>query len=77
MRMRELAAARPRYGYRRICTLLHREGWSDNIKGVYRFYRLEGLSVRSKPRKKRRALSRAVPAAATAPRRPAAVSSPR
>jgi putative transposase len=34
MRMRELAAARPRYGYRRICTLLHREGWTDNIKRV-------------------------------------------
>ena len=68
MRMRELAAARPRYGYRRICTLLHREGWTDNIKRVYRLYRIEGLSVRSKPRKKRRAQARAVPAAATAPR---------
>jgi len=53
MRMRELAAARPRYGYRRICTLLHHEGWKDNIEGVYRFYLLEGLSVRSTPRNQR------------------------
>lgn len=35
-RMKELAAARPRYGYRRIFTLLHREGWNDGIERVYR-----------------------------------------
>jgi putative transposase len=67
-RMKELAAARPRYGYRRIHTLLKREGWKDNIKRVYRFYRLDGLSVRSKPRKKRRAVARVPPAVASAPR---------
>jgi len=27
--MKEIAAARPRSGYRRIHTLLHREGWKD------------------------------------------------
>jgi putative transposase len=54
-RMKELAAARPRYGYRRLHTLLRRKGWKDSIKRVYRLYRLDGLSVRSKPRKKRRA----------------------
>jgi putative transposase len=67
-RMRELAAARPRYGYRRIHTLLRREGWKDNIKRIYRLYRIEGLAVRSKIRKKRRAVSRVPPASASAPR---------
>jgi putative transposase len=67
-RMKELAAARPRYGYRRIHTLLQREGWKDNIKRIYRFYRLDGLAVRSKPRKKRRAVVRVKPQAASAPR---------
>ena len=40
LRIRDLAAARPRYGYRRIATLLHREGFTDNLKRVYRLYRL-------------------------------------
>jgi putative transposase len=67
-RMKEIAAARPRYGYRRIHTLLRREGWKDGIERVYRLYRLDGLAVRSKPRKKRRAGLRVPPAVATAPR---------
>jgi len=67
-RMKEFAAARPRYGYRRLFTLLRREGWKDGIDRVYRFYRLDGLAVRSKARKKRRAALRVPPAAATAPR---------
>jgi len=40
--MKELAAARPRYGYRRLFTLLRREGWKDGIDRVYRFYCLDG-----------------------------------
>jgi putative transposase len=67
MRMKELAAARPRYGYRRLFTLLRREGWKDGIDRVYRLYRLDGLSVRSKPRKKRRAIVRVPPESASAP----------
>jgi putative transposase len=66
-RMKELAAARPRYGYRRLHTLLRREGWRDGKDRVYRLYRLDGLSVRQKPRKKR-AHARVVPLTATAPR---------
>ncbi len=66
-RIRELAAARPRYGYRRIHTLLRREGFSDNVKRVYRLYRLDALNVRSKPRKKRRAVARVPPTPASAP----------
>ena len=47
-RIRELAAARVRYGYFSIYILLRREGWKINHKRVYRVYRLEGLSMRLK-----------------------------
>ncbi len=52
MQIRELAASRPRYGYRRLTILLRRQGWHCNAKRVYRLYRLEGLQVRVKRRKK-------------------------
>ena len=55
MRLRELAAARVSYGYRRLHILLWREGWRINHKRVYRLYREEGLSMRSKPPRRRRA----------------------
>ena len=51
-RMRELAQARPRFGYRRLHLLLRREGVHVNHKRIYRLYRLEGLSVRAKRRKR-------------------------
>lgn len=51
-RMKALAVARPRFGYRRLHTLLGREGFNVNHKRVYRLYRLEGLSVRKKARRK-------------------------
>lgn len=44
LRIRDLAASRVRYGYRRIHVLLRREGWVLNHKKVYRLYTLEGLS---------------------------------
>lgn len=53
LRMRDLAASRVRYGYRRIHVLLLREGWVLNHKRVYRLYTLEGLSLRLKTSKKR------------------------
>jgi putative transposase len=54
LRLKELAAARVRYGYRRLHVLLRREGWPVNHKRVYRLYRLEGLVIRQKtPRRKR------------------------
>jgi putative transposase len=53
MRLRELAASRVRYGYRRLHVLLRRDGWKINAKRVYRLYKLEGLSLRFKQRKKR------------------------
>ena len=52
MRLRELAAARVRFGYRRLTVLLRREGWRVNPKRVYRLYREEGLTVRTKSRSK-------------------------
>lgn len=55
MRLKELAVARVRYGYRRLHVLLRREGWSVNHKRVYRLYREAGLSIRSRTPRRRRA----------------------
>ena len=54
MRIREIAQARPRFGYVRIWIMLRREGWPDNTKRVHRLYRLEGLQVRLRARRKKR-----------------------
>jgi putative transposase len=51
-RLRELAAERRRFGYRRLHVLLRREGHLVNHKRVYRLYREEGLSVRRRSRKR-------------------------
>jgi putative transposase len=51
IRLRELAAARVRFGYRRLTVLLKRDGWDVNAKRVYRLYREEGLIVRAQKRK--------------------------
>lgn len=53
MRIKEIAATRVRYGYKRIHVLLGREGWRVNHKRVYRLYREEGLSLRMKRPKRR------------------------
>jgi putative transposase len=50
VRLRDLAAARVRYGYRRLYVLLRREGWAVNHKRVYRLYRQEGLALRKRVR---------------------------
>ena len=52
--MRELAKARPRFGYRRLHALLVREGFGVNHKRVQRLCRDEGLRVRVKKRKRAR-----------------------
>ena len=49
-----LAMAWPRYGYRRIAALLRREGWRVNVKRVHRLWKMAGLQIRRKPRKRRR-----------------------
>ncbi len=48
MRLKELAATRVHYGYRRLHILLRREGWDVNAKRIYRLYREEQLSLRTK-----------------------------
>jgi putative transposase len=54
LRIREIAQARPRFGYVRVWIMLRREGWKDNKKRVHRLYRLEGLQVRMRNRRKKR-----------------------
>src|SRR5262249_27997633 len=66
----------PRYGYRRVHTLLRREGWADGLNRVHRLYRLEGLHVRLKVKKKRRAVVRVPPTQATAPNERPAIDFP-
>jgi putative transposase len=67
VRLKELAAVRVRYGYRRLTILLRREAWVVDAKGVYRIYRQEKLSVRTKVRKKRAAQARVPLGTATGP----------
>lgn len=59
-RIRELAGARPRYGYRRLTVLLRREGWKVNAKRVYRIYRgaISGCEPRSETRRPLKPVSR-------------------
>jgi putative transposase len=52
-RLRELAAQRRRFGYRRLGWLLEREGHVLNRKKLYRLYREEKLMVRRRGRRKR------------------------
>jgi putative transposase len=66
-RIRAIAAVRVRSGYRRVHTVLRREGWSVNGKRVSRLYRLDGLSLRLKARKKRVSAPRSVPLPPQAP----------
>jgi putative transposase len=53
LRLRDLAASRPNWGYRRLMLLLQREGWPANHKLVYRLYKEEALGLRRKlPRRR-------------------------
>lgn len=54
-RMTELARTRIRYGYRKIRVLLNREGWAVGKHLVYRLYREEGLTLRHRPPRRRKA----------------------
>jgi putative transposase len=67
LRLRDLAAARVCYGYRRLHVLLRREGWRVNHKRVYRLYREEGLGIRAKRRKKLASAPRVLPPPARQP----------
>ena len=52
-RLRELAAERRRFGYRRLGWMLAREGHTINHKKLYRIYREERLMVRRRRGRKR------------------------
>ena len=52
-RLKELAAVRRRFGYRRLHLLLRREGFAVNHKKLYRIYREERLVVRKRGGRKR------------------------
>jgi putative transposase len=53
MRIRDLAHARPRFGYQRVTVLLRRERWLVNRKRVRRLYRLQGLQLRMRARRRK------------------------
>jgi putative transposase len=53
LRIRDIAYARPRFGYQRITVMLRREGWRVNRKRVRRLYRLQGLQVRMRVRRRK------------------------
>jgi putative transposase len=58
-RMRDLARARVRYGYRKLHILLRREGFGLGRNLAYRLYCEEGLQLRSKlPRRRKMAAVR-------------------
>ena len=65
--LREVAASRVRFGYRRLTVLLRREGWRVNAKRIYRLYTEEGLMVRTKVRVRAARRNRVPQAVATAP----------
>lgn len=56
MRIREIARTRVRYGYRKIRVLLNREGWDVGRDLVYRLYKEEGLLLKKRPPRRRRAV---------------------
>ena len=53
-RIRDIAMSRPRFGYLRVLVMLQREGWQVGKKRVYRLYRLEGLQLRMKVKRRKR-----------------------
>ena len=68
LHIREIAMNRPRFGYLRVHVMLRREGWAINKKRVWRLYRLDGLQLRMKTkRRKRISLQRGQVAPATGP----------
>jgi len=52
-RIKEICETHVRYGYRRVCHILRREGWVVNAKKVYRLYKELGLQLRNKTPKRR------------------------
>jgi putative transposase len=66
-RLKELAARRMRFGYRRLTAMLVREGMAVNHKRVYRLYREERLTMRIRQRRRIRWVGPASKPAASRP----------
>src|SRR6202795_4371113 len=58
--LRELANERKRFGYRRLFVLLRQQGEPSGINRIYRLYREEGLTVRTR-RARRKAVGTRAP----------------
>jgi len=65
--LREKAAQRRRFGYRRLVVLLRREGWTDNHKRIFRLYQEERLQVKRRIKKHTAKWRGKTPAAAQRP----------
>lgn len=48
----DVAQSRPRFGYKRVMVMLHRQGYKIGKDKTYRIYKEEGLQVRTRRRKK-------------------------
>jgi putative transposase len=66
VRLRELAEARRRFGYRRLQILLQPEGCRSTIKRVYRLYVEEKLALKRKRGRKRSTVRQPLPEAVAA-----------
>jgi putative transposase len=66
-RLKELAAKRMRFGYRRLTAMLVRDGMPVNHQRVYRLYRAEGLAMRIRQRRRIRWKGAVVKPAASQP----------
>lgn len=67
-RLKELAAVRVSWGYKRLHVLLRREGWRVNHKLVYRLYKEERLALkRKRPKRRKSAVPREVRPLVTRP----------
>jgi putative transposase len=55
-RLRELAHARPAFGHKHLHVLIRREGWVINHKKTHRLYKAEGLQLKPKRPRRRRAV---------------------
>lgn len=66
-RLRDLAKAHPRFGSRRLCVMLRREGWIVNLKRVRRLCKKEGLTLKRRIRRKRRGIGLGMPCRAEYP----------
>lgn len=66
-RLMELAREHPRFGARRLCVMLRREGRRVNLKRVRRLCRKYGLLLKQKRRRKRRGIGAGMPCKAEYP----------